>query len=99
MAIRLHSSFAVHPGVWLREEIVSPRAISVTALADALGVTRQATSALLNGHSAVSAEMAIRFEKLFGLKADTLVRMQAAHSLSQARAGEKSIKVRQLEAA
>ena len=36
MAIRLHSSFAVHPGVWVREEIVAPRGLSVTALAEAL---------------------------------------------------------------
>jgi len=99
MAVHLHRSFAVHPGPWLRDEIVDPRGLSVTALAEALGVTRQATSSLLNGRSGVSAEMAIRFEKLFGLRADTLVRMQAAHDLSEARAGEKSIKVRPLIAA
>lgn len=99
MAIRLHSSFAVHPGVWVREEIVAPRGLSVTALADALNVTRQATSSLLNGRAGLSAQMAIRFEKLFGVSADTLIRMQAAHDLAQARAGEKSIKVRPLAAA
>lgn len=99
MAIRLHRSFAVHPGAWLREELVAPTGASVTALAEALGVSRQAASALLNGHAALSAEMAIRFEKLFGISADTLVRMQANHDLAQARASEKSIKVRQLEAA
>lgn len=99
MAIRLHRVFAVHPGAWLREEIVDPRGLSVTAVAEALGVTRQAASAVLNGRAAVSAEMAIRFEKLFGVSADTLVRMQATHALAQARAGERSIKVRPLEAA
>jgi addiction module HigA family antidote len=99
MAIRLHSAFSVHPGPWLRDELVTPKALSVTALAEALGVTRQATSNLLNGKSGVSAEMAIRFEKLFGISADTLMRMQAKHDLSKARAHEQDIRVRPLAAA
>lgn len=86
MAITLHSSFAVHPGAWLRAEIVEPHGISVTDLAERLGVTRQAMSGLLNGRAGLSAEMAIRFEMAFGLNAETLVRMQAAHDLAQARA-------------
>ena len=96
MAIRLHSTFAVHPGPWLRAELVEPRGLNVTALAAALGVTRQAASNVLNSHAGVSAEMAIRFEKVFGIRADTLVRMQAAHDLAQARSHEKAIKVRPL---
>ena len=50
-------------------------------------------SSLLNGRAGVSAEMAIRFEKAFGLRADTLLRMQAAHDLAEARAHEKDIHV------
>ena len=99
MAIQLHSTFAVHPGAWLRDELVTPRDLSVTALAEALGVTRQAASNLLNGKAGVSAEMAIRFEKLFGISADTLMRMQARHDLSKARAHEQDIRVRPLAAA
>lgn len=99
MAIRLHSTFAIHPGPWLRDELVTPRDLSVTALAEALGVTRQAASNLLNGKSGMSAEMAIRFEKLFGVSADTLMRMQAKHDLSKARAHQQDIRVRPLAAA
>ncbi|HEY0013398.1 MAG TPA: HigA family addiction module antitoxin [Allosphingosinicella sp.] len=93
MAIKLHPSFAVHPGEWLRAEIVAPAGLSVTALAERLHVTRQAASNLLNGNAGLSAEMAIRFEKAFGLKADTLMRMQAAHELAVARAREAEIVV------
>ena len=99
MAITLHRSFAVHPGLWLRSEIVEPHGLNVTAAAAHLGVTRQAMSNLLNGGAGLSAEMAIRFEKAFGLKADTLLRMQAAHDLAEARAREKDIKVDRLAAA
>lgn len=93
MPIKLHDSFAVHPGEWLRAEIVEPAGLSVTALAERLRVTRQAASNLLNGNAGLSAEMAIRFEKAFGLKAASLMRMQAAHELAQARAREDEIVV------
>jgi antitoxin HigA-1 len=62
-------------------------------------VTRQAMSNLLNGNAGLSAEMAIRFEKAFGLRADTLMRMQAAHDLAQARKLEKRINVERVQAA
>jgi addiction module HigA family antidote len=93
MTIRLHSSFAVHPGEWLRLEIVEPSGMNVTDLADHMDVARQSMSKLLNGRQGLSADMAIRFEKAFGLKAETLMRMQAAHELAQARAREDEIEV------
>lgn len=42
--------------------------------------------------------MAIRFEKLFGISADTLMRMQARYDLAEARAHEEDIKVGDLAA-
>jgi addiction module HigA family antidote len=99
MAIRIAPIFAVHPGDWLRTEIVEPHGLSVTDAAKHLGVTRQAMSALLNGRAGLSADMAIRFEKAFGVKADTLLRMQAAHELAAARENEKTIRVERLKSA
>ena len=93
MAIQLHKSFAVHPGEWLRAEIVEPAKLNVTELAERLHVTRQAMSNLLNAKAGLSAEMAIRFEKAFGVKADTLMRMQSAWALAEARAREDEIEV------
>lgn len=98
MAIKLHSSFAVHPGAWLRTEIVEPYGLSVTVAAEKLGVTRQAMSNLLNGKAALSAEMAIRFEKAFGVRAETMLRMQAAYDLVEARVHEDEIKVERVAA-
>lgn len=93
MAITVAPAFAVHPGEWLRLEIVEPHGLGVTDAARHLGVTRQAMSALLNGRAGLSAEMAIRFEKAFGVKADTLLRMQSAHELASVRAYQDEIKV------
>lgn len=84
----------MRPGASLRAEIVEPAGLSVTALAERLGVTRQVASNLLNGNAGLSAEMAIRFEKAFGIKADTLMRMQAAFELAEVRAREDEIRVR-----
>ena len=98
MAIKLHPSFAVHAGVWLRSEIVEPHGLTVSAVAEKLGVSRQAMSSLLNGRAGISAEMAIRFEKAFGLRADSLLWMQAAHDLAEARRHEKDIKVEKIAA-
>ena len=98
MAIKLHKSFAVHPGEWLRAELVEPSGLKITQAAKKLHVTRQAMSNLLNGHQGLSAEMAIRFEKAFGVLADTLMRMQAAYELAQAREHEDEIVVDALAA-
>jgi len=98
MAVQLHSSIAVHPGPWLKRNVVDHFGLSVTAAAERLHVTRQAMSNLLNGNAGLSAEMAIRFEKAFGLKADTLMRMQSAHELAAARAHEDEIEVERVAA-
>ena len=93
MAVRLHSSFAVHPGPWLRRNLVAPHHLTVSGTADHLGVTRPAMSALLNGRAGLSATMALRFEKAFGISADTLMRMQSAYEMAEARVHEGEIVV------
>ncbi len=98
MAIKLHTSFAVHPGEWLRTEILESHGLNVTVTAQKLHVTRQAMSNLLNGKSGLSADMAIRFEKAFGLNAETMLRMQAAHDLAKARVHENEIQVERIAA-
>lgn len=93
MAIKLHPSIPVHPGEWLRTEIVEASGLNVTEAAERLHVTPQAMSNLLNGKAALSAEMAIRFEKAFGVTADSMMRMRVAHELAQARLREDEIDV------
>jgi addiction module HigA family antidote len=82
-----------HPGQFIRMEIIEPLGLSVSAAAKALGVTRPALSALLNCRAALSPEMALRVEKAFGVKMDTLLRMQTAWEIAKARKREKEIKV------
>jgi addiction module HigA family antidote len=75
-------------------EIIEPLGLSVTEAAKILGVTRPALSALLNGRAALSPDMALRVEKAFGPKMDTLLRMQTAFEIAEARDRAASIKVK-----
>ena len=59
-----------------------------------LGVSRPALSALLNGRAALSPDMALRIEKAFGPKMDTLLRIQTAYEIAEARGRESKIKVK-----
>lgn len=83
MAIKIHPSIRVHPGPWLKNNCIEPHRMTVTATAAHLKVTRVALSNLLNGKAALSPDMAMRFEDAFGIKAETLLRMQAAYDLAQ----------------
>ena len=75
--------------------MAAPRAdvLTVTAAAQALGVTRATLSTLLNEHSQLSPEMALRIEKAFGVSMDTLMRMQNSYDIAQARKREGEIDV------
>ena len=82
-----------HPGEIVPEECLKPLGLTVTAAAEALGVTRKALSDLLNGHNGVSPDMAIRLEKVFGSTAETWLRMQMQRDRWEARQRADEIKV------
>ena len=83
-----------HPGQFIRMEVIEPLGLSVTQAAKVLGVTRPALSALLNRRASLSADMALRIEKAFGPKMDTLLRMQTAFEIAETRERESDIKVK-----
>jgi addiction module HigA family antidote len=85
-----------HPGDFIRTEIIKPAGLTVTASAVALQVSRPALSSLLNGKADLSGDMALRIEKAFGVKMDTLMRMQASYDIAQTRKREKKIHVRRI---
>jgi len=82
-----------HPGEVVREACLKPLGLTVTAAAEALGVTRKALSDLLNGHSGISPDMAIRLEKVGWSTADHWLRMQLQRDLWEARQRTDTIKV------
>lgn len=77
-----------HPGA-LVAEVIETLHLSKAEMARRLGVTRTALYNVLDEKSALSADMAVRFEAVTGTSADLLVRMQAGHDLWRARAAFK----------
>ena len=82
-----------YPGAFVRTEVIEPHGITVAAAAKVLGVSRPALSTFLNGRSDRSGIMALRIEKAFGVKMDTLMRMQASYDIARTpqREGEISV--------
>jgi addiction module HigA family antidote len=74
-----------HPGEIIRETCLKPLGLTVTDAAAGLGVTRKALSDLLNGHSGVSPDMALRLELAGWSTAETWLRMQLQRNLWEAR--------------
>ena len=74
----------VHPGV-LAKANLAELGVSIAEAAKTLKVTRQQLYNVTRCKSAVSPEMALRFELAFGGSADMWLRMQAAYDLAQAR--------------
>ena len=85
-----------HPGLSIRHDCLEPLGLSVTEAAKKLGVSRKQLSDVVNGHSGISPQMAIRLDKAFGGGANTWYRLQAAYDLAQAMKQADQIKVERL---
>jgi addiction module HigA family antidote len=84
-----------HPGRLIKSEL-DELGVSVSEAAEKLGVTRSQLYRVINGESAVSAEMAYRLEKAIGSTADFWLRLQGKYDLARIRARAASIKVDKL---
>jgi addiction module HigA family antidote len=87
----------VHPGRFLRTEIIDAHHLSVTEAAKILHVSRPALSNLLNAKADLSGDMALRFEKAFGVDLDTLMRMQSSYDIARTRGRVNKIHVRRYQ--
>ncbi len=70
-----------HPGEMLREDFIPDYGLTVSELANNLGVSRQSVNELLRERRAVSPEMALRLGRLFGNSAQFWVNAQQAVDL------------------
>ena len=72
----------MHPGELIREDLLPALGVSKTELARSLGISRQTLYDILNERQPVTAEMAVRFGKLFGNGARFWANMQRAFDLA-----------------
>jgi len=72
-----------HPGLVVLQECIEPSGLTITQAAEALGVTRNTLSELVNGKRGISPEMAVRLSKVFGGSDESWLVQQAQYDLAQ----------------
>ena len=72
-----------HPGEVLKDLWLEPLGLTLTQAAMRLGVTRKTVSKIVNAHGAITPEMALRLEIVFGTSAQAWMNMQTAYDLWQ----------------
>jgi addiction module HigA family antidote len=82
---RTSAAWAIHPGEILKQEFLRPMGVTGYRLAKALDVNPQAVNDILLQKRGVSAEMALRLGKAFGMSAEFWMNLQAAYELADAK--------------
>lgn len=88
-----------HPGDVIKTLCMDPLNLTVTATAKALGVSRKAVSELVNGHTGISPEMAVRLSIAFDTTPESWLTQQMQYDLWNIRQERKKLKVKKIEAA
>src|ERR1700690_620616 len=86
-----------HPGLVVLQECIEPSGLTITQSAEALGVTRNTLSELVNRKRGISPEMAVRLSKVFGGTEQGWLVQKAQYDLAQVR--RDRIKLKRLELA
>lgn len=86
-----------HPGAFIRQIYLEPHQLSVRALAESLGVAPSTVTRIINGHSAISPEMALRLAKALGRSAESWLAMQHNYDLWQAKQTTDLTRVKSIE--
>lgn len=95
--MRMHNP--PHPGEILKELCLEPLGITVTRAAQALGVSRQTLSAIVDGRAGISPEVALRLAKAFDTTAESWLNQQVQYDLWVAEESLGPIEVERLCAA
>jgi len=81
-----------HPGLVVLQECIEPLGLTITDAAEALGVTRNALSELVDGKRGISPEMAVRLSEVFGGSEQGWLVQQAQYELAQVRRDHLKLK-------
>lgn len=71
----------IHPGIILKEDVIKANGLSIGEAADLLAVSRLTLSKIANGKGAITPNIALRIETVFGGNADFWLRMQRGYDL------------------
>lgn len=85
-----------HPGEIIKELCIEPLGLTITEVAEALGVTRKTLSSIINGKSGISPEMALRLSKAFDTTPESWLNQQLQYDLWQIKKKIGKLKVKKL---
>jgi addiction module HigA family antidote len=85
-----------HPGEILKEDYLVPLGLTVTRTASALGVSRKNLSEVLNGHTGISPEMALRLSQSFNTTPEFWLNLQVQYDLWRANEKLRSANIQTL---
>lgn len=86
-----------HPGCLVKSLCIEPLKLSVTDAAKALKVSRPALSKLLNGHTGISPEMAVRLSIVFKTSDEIWINLQAHYDLWKAQQYKNKLHLKPLD--
>ena len=87
----------LHPGEIVKDTLLDATGLTVTKAAQKLGVSRTALSRLVNKHSGISPEMALRLAKLFNTSIESWINLQAQYDTWKVSQDYDKIKIEPLE--
>lgn len=73
------NSLLIHPGFYIRKNVLDPRGLTVTDAAKLIGLSRQSVSNFLNEKASATPNMAARLERAFGVSATEILEMQTKY--------------------
>jgi addiction module HigA family antidote len=79
--MRLRKRRPTHPGGILKRHYLEPLSLTVSEVAESLGVSRKTLSKVVNGRGSVTADMALRLSKAFGTTPELWLNLQQNYDL------------------
>jgi antitoxin HigA-1 len=83
-----------HPGEVLRDEFLEPMGLSVYSVAKAVGMPRSRLNEIVRGRQGISASVALRLARYFGVDPQWFMNMQSRYDL---RLAEETVDVSMIE--
>ena len=83
-----------HPGEILKQDYLIPLELTVTDVAEGLGIARKNLSVILNGKAGISPEMAVRLSEAFDTTPDFWLTLQTNYDLWKVRSLRDKRKIR-----
>ncbi len=82
--MRIRKRPPTHPGGILKRQYIEPLSLTISELANTLGVSRKTLSKIVNEHGSITPDMALRLSKAFKTTPELWLNLQQNYDLWQA---------------